>query len=80
MTRAIDKREAALEAKYGGKAKLKAKRRLWQAKSRLKYKGTGGFNHMKRTDPQRLRQITSQGGKASAKAKSQTAVEKQDNA
>lgn len=36
-------REEKLIAKYGSAEALKAKRREWQAKSRINYKGTGGF-------------------------------------
>lgn len=39
----LQRREAVLILKYGSKEALKEKRREWQLKSRLKYKGTGGL-------------------------------------
>jgi len=38
--------------------------RQMQKKSRLNYKGTGGFRALKEKDPARLKQITSMGGKS----------------
>jgi len=55
MTDATDKREKAMIAKYGSKEALAAKRREWQKKSRLKYKGTGGFAAL---SPERRKEIS----------------------
>lgn len=38
--------------------------RQMQKKSRETYKGTGGFHALKKTDPQKFKEVTSKGGKS----------------
>ena len=49
MTKSTDKREQVLIEKYGSEEALKAKRQEWQAKSREKYSGNGGFRALEKS-------------------------------
>lgn len=48
--------------KYGSEEAISEVMRGFQKKSRETYKGTGGFAHLKKTDPERFKEITSKGG------------------
>jgi len=52
---------------YGSEAAVSAHYREMQKKSRLKYKGTGGFAHLKKNNPERMAEIARMGGKSGGK-------------
>lgn len=43
-------------------------------------KGTGGFNYLKRTDPERLRALSVKGGKVSAKKETHQSAKRSQSA
>jgi hypothetical protein len=64
MTDSTDRREETLEAKYGGKEGLAAKRREWQLKSRANPNTKkGGFKWLKENDPAKLKELSREGVK-----------------
>ena len=58
------KRKDLIE-KYGSEEAVSEHYRQMQVKSREKYKGTGGFHHLKKTDPEKFKEVTSKGGRRS---------------
>ena len=63
-----EKREESMVKKYGSPEAVKAKRREWQAKSRINAK-PGGFAVLKETDPDKLKAIVTMGGKIGKRGK-----------
>lgn len=63
------KRRQTLIAKFGSEEALKEHYREMQRKSREKYKGTGGFAHLKKHNPKLFKEITSKGGAKRGKNK-----------
>lgn len=49
--------------KFGSEEAVSEHYREMQKKSRLNYKGTGGFAHLKNHDPEKLKEISRKGGK-----------------
>lgn len=61
----MDRKELIRQAgikRFGTEEKWREHLRQSSAKSKRNSKGTGGFNHMKRTDPERLREVSKKGG------------------
>jgi len=52
---------------YGSEEAVAAHYREMQKKSRLKYKGTGGFAYLKKNDPDKMKQIAKLGGQSGGK-------------
>jgi hypothetical protein len=50
--------------KYGSEQAVKDEMRRRQLKSRENYKGTGGFAHMSKQDPDKFKQVSSRGGRS----------------
>lgn len=61
-------RQQTLDRFDGDEEAMSAHFRDMQAKSRKNYKGTGGFNYLKRTNPDKLKAIQSKGGKGNKNA------------
>lgn len=60
----LDRREKSLEAKHGGPEGLKAKRREWQAKSRITYVKNGAKGGFRAFTPEKLRETSKLGTEA----------------
>lgn len=66
MTERSEKLRKTMIAKYGSEEAWKEKLREAQAKSRINYKGTGGF---KALSPERRREVARLGGKAGGRGR-----------
>lgn len=62
-------RQQILDRFGGDEEKMSAYYRELQKKSRENYKGTGGLAYLKLNDPEKLKEITSKGGKAGKRVK-----------